>query len=117
MDSPIDNTISLLSIGEELEEHIASTTVAMMQITPPFAGHFAPTRPGTPAGPGGPGGPGGSGGPAGPPGPGGGGHHPATQNFITPLNGMWGTQPSIFDGNKKGYLPWKTELQLYQLTN
>jgi hypothetical protein len=25
--------------------------------------------------------------------------------------------PSIFNGNKKGYLPWRTELWLYQLTN
>jgi hypothetical protein len=111
MDSPINNAMSLLSIGEELEEHIASTMVAMTQIVPPFAGHFAPTRPGGPSGPGGPGGP------AGPGGPGGGGHHPATQNIIVPLNGMWGTPPSIFDSNKKGYLPWKMELRLYQLAN
>jgi hypothetical protein len=117
MDSPINNAMTLLSIGEELEEHIASTTVAMMQITPPFAGHFVPTRPGTPARSGGPGGPRGPGGPAGPGGPGRGGHPPATQNIAAPLNGMQGTLPSIFDGNKKGYLPWKTELWLYQLTN
>jgi hypothetical protein len=25
--------------------------------------------------------------------------------------------PSIFDGNKKGYLSWKTELHLYQLAS
>jgi hypothetical protein len=51
MDLPINNAMSLLSIGEELEEHIASTTVAMTQIAPPFTGHFAPTRPGTPTRP------------------------------------------------------------------
>jgi hypothetical protein len=117
MDSPIDKAMSLLSIGEELEEHIASTTVTMTQMAVPFAGHFVPTRPGTPVGPGGPGGPEGPGGPAGPGGPGGGGHNPATQNIVAPMNGMWGTPPSIFNGNKKGYLPWKTELCLYQLAN
>jgi hypothetical protein len=101
LDLPIDNAMSLLSIGKELEEHIASTTVAMMQIAPPFAGHFTPIRPGTPARPGGPGRPGG------PEGPGGGGHHLATQNIAAPRNRMRGTPPSIFDGNKKGYLPWK----------
>jgi hypothetical protein len=105
IDSPINNAMSLLSIGEELEEHIASTTVAMMQIQLPFAGHFTPTRPGTPVGPGGPGG------------PSRGGHQPAIQNIAIPGNGMQGTPPSIFDGNKKGYLPWKTELRLYQLAN
>jgi hypothetical protein len=83
MDLPIDNAMSLLSIGEELEEHITSTTVAMTQITPPFAGHFVPMRPGTPARPGGPGGR------AGPGGPGGGGHQPATQNIITPQNALY----------------------------
>jgi hypothetical protein len=88
MDSPIDNAMSLLSIGEELEEHIASSTVAMTQVLPPFAGHFAPTRPGTPAGPGGPGGPGGPSGPGGPGGPGGGGQQPAAQNIAAPGNGM-----------------------------
>jgi hypothetical protein len=88
MDSPIDNAMSLLSIGEELKEHIASTTVAMTQIQPPFMGHFAPTRPGTPVGPGGPGGPGGPDGPGGPGGPGGGGHQPAVQNITAPRNGM-----------------------------
>jgi hypothetical protein len=86
MDSPIDNAMSLLSMGEELEEHIASSTVAMTQVVPPFAGHFAPTRPGTPAGPGGPGGPGGPSGPGGPGGPGGRGQQPAAQNIAT--NGM-----------------------------
>jgi hypothetical protein len=86
MDSPINNAMSLLSIGEELEEHIASTTVAMTQITPPFTGHFMPTRPGTPARPGGPGGPGGPSGPGGPGGPGGGGHQPAAQNIATSGN-------------------------------
>jgi hypothetical protein len=111
MDSPIDNAMSLLSIGEELEEHIASTTVAMTQMQPPFAGHFVPTRPVTPVGSGGPGRPGGPGG------PGGEGHQPAAQNIAAPGNGMQGTPPSIFDGNKKGYLPWKTELHLYQLAN
>jgi hypothetical protein len=111
MDLPINNAMSLLSIGEELEEHIASTTVAMTQIAPPFAGHFTPTRPGTPARPGGPGGP------AGPGGPGGGGNPPAAQNIAAPLNGMPGTPPLILDGDKKAYLAWKTELQLYQLAN
>jgi hypothetical protein len=111
IDSPIDNAMSLLSIGEELEEHIANTSVAMTQMAAPFAGHFAPTRPGTPARPGGPGGPGSPGG------PGGGGHHLAMQNIAAPGNGMQGTPLSIFDGNKKEYLSWKTELWLYQLVN
>jgi hypothetical protein len=105
MDSPIDNAMSLLSIGEELKEHIASTLVAMTQIAPPFAGHFAPTRPGTPAGPGGPGG------------PGRGGQQPAAQNITAPGNRMRGTPPAIFDGNKKEYTSWKTQLHLYQLAN
>jgi hypothetical protein len=102
MDLPINNAMSLLSIGEELEEHIASTTVIMTQIQPPFAGHFVPTRLGTPVGSGG---------------PGRGGHQPAIQNVTAPRNGMRGTPPSIFDGNKKEYPSWKTQLHLYQLAN
>jgi hypothetical protein len=50
MDLPINNAMSLLSLGEELEEDIASAIVAMIQ-TVPFAGSLVPTRPGTPAGP------------------------------------------------------------------
>jgi hypothetical protein len=117
MDSPINNAMSLLSIGEELEEHIASSTVVMTQVLLPFAGHFAPTRPGTPAGPGGPGGPGGLGGPGGPGGPGGGGQQLAAPNIATPGNSMRGMPPAIFDGDKKAYTSWKTQLRLYQLAN
>jgi hypothetical protein len=119
MESPIDNAMSLLSLGEELEEHIASTTVAMTQMVPPFAGYFIPTQPGTPAGPSGPEGPGepGPGGPGGPGVPGGGGgQNPVMQNMVAP-NGMKGNLPLTFNGDKKLYLPWKTELCLYQLTN
>jgi hypothetical protein len=30
---------------------------------------------------------------------------------------MCGTPPAIFDGNKKEYTSWKTQLRLYQLVN
>jgi hypothetical protein len=108
MSSPIDNTMSLLSLEEGLEEHIASAMLAITQ-TVPFASSFAPTRPGTLAGPSGSGGPGRPGGPRV------GGNPPAPQSVNAPQNGLRGTLPSIFEGDKKAYLTWKTELRLYHI--
>jgi Retrotransposon gag protein/Zinc knuckle len=90
MDSPIDKAMSLLSLEEGLEEHIASTQITMTQIPPDNSSSL--------------------GGPSGPIGPG-----PA----LTPAtqNGMKGTPPSIFTGNKQEYASWKVELHLYQLNN
>jgi hypothetical protein len=34
-----------------------------------------------------------------------------------PHNDMKGSPPSVFEGDKKAYLAWKTELRLYQLAN
>jgi hypothetical protein len=70
MDSPLDQGMSLLSMGDELEEHIASATatVAMTQLQPTGGGG----GPSGPSGSGGSGGPGGPGGPGNPGGPGGG---------------------------------------------
>jgi Retrotransposon gag protein len=92
MDSPIDKAMSLLSLEEGLEEHIASTQIAMTQIPPEGSSSSGPGGPSRPGGPG--------------PIP-----APATQN------GMKGTPPSIFTGNKQEYASWKVELHLYQLNN
>jgi hypothetical protein len=88
MDSPIDKAMSLLSLEEGLEEHIASTQIAMTQLP----GASSP-------------------GPSGPSGP--------VQSTLTPAtqNGMKGTPPSIFNGNKQEYASWKVELRLFQLNN
>jgi Retrotransposon gag protein len=88
MDSPIDKAMSLLSLEEGLEEHIASTQIAMTQLP----GSSSP-------------------GPSGPSG--------TTQTMPTPAtqNGMKGTPPSIFSGNKSEYASWKVELRLFQLNN
>jgi hypothetical protein len=88
MDSPIDKAMSLLSLDEGLEEHIASTQIAMTQLP----GSSSP----------------GSSGPSG-----------ATQPTPAPTNqnGMKGTPPLIFTGNKQEYASWKVELHLYQLNN
>jgi Retrotransposon gag protein len=88
MDSPINKAMSLLSLDEGLEEHITSTQIAMTQLP----GSASP-------------------GPSGPSG--------ATQLTPTPTNqnGMKGTPPSIFMGNKQEYASWKVELHLYQLNN
>ena len=88
MDSPIDKAMSLLSLDEGLEEHIASTQIVMTQLP----GSSSP-------------------GPSGPSGP--------TQSTPMPAaqNGMKGTLPSIFTGNKQEYASWKVELRLYQLNN
>jgi Retrotransposon gag protein/Zinc knuckle len=88
MDSPIDRAMSLLSLEEGLEEHIASTQIAMTQLP----GSSSP----------------GLSGPSG-----------TTQTMPTPAtqNGMKGTPPSIFNGNKSEYASWKVELRLFQLNN
>jgi hypothetical protein len=88
MDLPIDKAMSLLSLEEGLEEHIASTQIAMTQLP----GSSSP-------------------GPSGPSGP--------VQSTPTPAtqNGMKGTPPSIFSGNKQEYASWKVELWLFQLNN
>jgi hypothetical protein len=88
MDSPIDKAMSLLSLEEGLEEHIASTQIAMMQLP----GSSSPR-------------------PSGPSGPVQSTPTPATQNR------MKGTPPSIFNGNKQEYASWKVELRLFQLNN
>jgi hypothetical protein len=109
MNSPINNAMSLLSLGEDLKEHIASTTVAITQVatsSPSFM-PSGPERPGTPGTPREPGGPGG----------GGPGNTLVHQNTNTMHNGMKGAPPMTFEGNKKKYLTWKTELKLYHITN
>jgi Retrotransposon gag protein/Zinc knuckle len=88
MDSPIDKAMSLLSLEEGLEEHIASMQIAMTQLP----GASSP-------------------GPSGPSGPIQTTPTPATQN------GMKGTPPFIFSRNKQEYASWKVELWLFQLNN